>query len=107
MLPKVVLEIVGVPPGLSVQRKFVLVTTRTSKGHLRGPGDSWILPKHSFERTLPWHDDDETWHQTQLAQCSIRPTFDHVCCVRLLSAASMPMQDFRQTLPMLLFFRMP
>eukprot|EP00439_Symbiodinium_sp_Y106_P081692 s2258_g20.t2 len=57
----VVLEIVGVPPG-----------------HLRGPGDSWILPKHSFERTLPWHDDDETW---------------------LLSAASMPMQDFRQTLP--------
>jgi len=51
----VVLEIVGVPPG-----------------HLRGPGDSWILPKHSFERTLPWHDDDETW---------------------LLSAASMPMQD--------------
>ena len=107
MLPKVVLEIVGVPPGLSVQRKFVLVTTRTSKGHLRGPGDSWILPKHSFERTLPWHDDDETWHQTQAGSMFHTADFRSCCCVRLLSAASMPMQDFRQTLPMLLFFRMP
>ncbi|CAE7267594.1 unnamed protein product, partial [Symbiodinium pilosum] len=40
--------------------------------HLRGPGDSWVLPSHSFERTLPWHDDDDTW---------------------LLSAATMAMQD--------------
>ena len=27
-------------------------------GH-RGPGDSWRLPSHSFERTLQW--DDESW----------------------------------------------
>ncbi|CAJ1428354.1 unnamed protein product, partial [Effrenium voratum] len=37
-------------------------------GHQRGPGDSWLLPSHSFERTIH----DETW---------------------LLSAASMAMQD--------------